>query len=312
MTDTKPVLDIDRVRTLFDLRGAYHEWTGGSYTGDLYAAWSALREEAPVHEGVVHELSGLETPAGFHGLPEPDRPHFSAFTYAACDAVYRNEAVFASSPEAVDLEHGAAGPTNSMLSMGGTEHRRYRSLVQPSFVPAKAQWWIRELDRGDGRTLLIDSFEGAGRAELNVEFCAAIPVLTITGSFGVPGRPGARRPRIALQPARADHGDAWRPIVAARREQPRDDLISVLVEAEITDEAEERHRLTDAEIYSFALLLLAAGSGTTWKQMGITLAALLQRPELLDAVRARSAACCGRRSRNRCGGRRRTRCSRGG
>ncbi len=34
------------------------------------------------------------------------------------------------------------------------------------------------------------------------------------------------------------------------------------------------------------LLLLGAGSGTTWKQMGTTLTALLQRPELLEAVRA--------------------------
>src|SRR6185369_8970558 len=75
------------------------------------------------------------------------------------------------------------------------------------------------------------------------------------------------------------------PIVAARREEPEDDLISVLVEAEMTDEDGETHRLSDAEIYSFAYLLLAAGSGTTWKQMGITLAALLTRPALLDAVR---------------------------
>ena len=75
------------------------------------------------------------------------------------------------------------------------------------------------------------------------------------------------------------------PIVAARREQPEDDLISVLVEAEMTDEDGETHRLSDAEIYSFTYLLLAAGSGTTWKQMGITLSALLARPDLLDAVR---------------------------
>ena len=34
--------------------------------------------------------------------------------------------------------------------------------------------------------LLIDGFAHDGRAELNVDFCAAIPVLTITGSFGVP------------------------------------------------------------------------------------------------------------------------------
>ena len=39
---------------------------------------------------------------------------------------------------------------------------------------------------------LIDGFVDDGRAELNVDFCAAIPVLTITGSFGVPRRAGAR------------------------------------------------------------------------------------------------------------------------
>ena len=58
--------------------------------------------------------------------------------------------VFASSPDPVDIESGELGALNSMLSMGGAQHRRYRTLVQPSFVPAKAQWWIRQLDRGDG------------------------------------------------------------------------------------------------------------------------------------------------------------------
>ena len=59
----------------------------------------------------------------------------------------------------------------------------------------------------------------------------------------------------------------------------------MLVEAEYTDDDGVSHRLSDPEIYSFAMLLLAAGSGTTWKQMGITLAALLERPDALDAVR---------------------------
>jgi cytochrome P450 len=76
------------------------------------------------------------------------------------------------------------------------------------------------------------------------------------------------------------------PIVAARRAAPQDDLISVLVHAELKDSGGVTHRLSDAEVHSFALLLLAAGSGTTWKQMGIVLAALLQRPQVLQAVRA--------------------------
>jgi cytochrome P450 len=279
MTDLA-ALDRDRIRELFDLRSSFITELGGSYEDDPYPIWHELRAEAPVHEGIVHELTGLEGPAFFHGLPYPDRPHFSAFSFEACDAAYRNDEVFASSPEPVVIGD-RVDILNSMLSMNGTDHRRYRSLVQPSFVPAKAQWWIRNWIEDTVR-MLIDSFVHEGRAELNVDFCAAIPVLTITGSFGVPVeraldvRAALRNPDALLE--------IVAPIVAARREEPRDDLISVLVAAELTDDDGVTHRLTDPEIHSFVLLLLGAGSGTTWKQMGITLAALLQRPEVLRAV----------------------------
>ncbi|SHN45269.1 cytochrome P450 [Cryptosporangium aurantiacum] len=279
---TTETLDRDRVRELFDLRGAYLAAMGGAYTDDPYPVWHRLREEKAVHEGTVHELTGYPGPAMFSGLPFPDRPHFSVFSYAACDEAYRNPDVFASSPEPVDPVHGEPGALNSMLSMGGVQHRRYRALVQPSFVPAKAQWWIRNWIEQTVH-LLIDGFAGDGRAELNVDFCAAIPVLTITGSFGVPVeqaldiRAALRDPRRIIE--------MIAPIVAARRREPKDDLISILVQAEMTDEDGVVHRLSDAEINSFAFLLLAAGSGTTWKQMGITLTALLQRPSVLEEVR---------------------------
>ncbi len=277
------LLDSDRVRRLFDLAGNVQGWNGGHFRADPYPIWQGLREHAAVQEGTVHALSGVEDDLIFHGLPSPDRPHFSAFTWAACDAAYRQPDTFASSAEAVDLETGEPGPTNSLLSMGGTQHRRYRALVQPSFSPARVRWWIENWIESTVHAL-IDAFEGNGRAELNVEFCAAIPVLTITGSFGVPVGQALDVRESLTQPERIIEMIA--PIVAARRRQPADDLISVLVEADVTDEEGETHRLTDAEIYSFSLLLLAAGSGTTWKQMGITLAALLQRPELLEAVGA--------------------------
>ncbi|WP_288047810.1 cytochrome P450 [Nocardia sp.] len=276
------LLDRDRMRELFDLRGAYLVQTGGDYRGDPYPVWHRLREEAEVHPGVVHELTGYDRPAVFAGLPIPERPHFSAFSFAACDAAYRNPEVFASSPTPVDPNDGDLRTQNSMISMGGAQHRRYRSLVQPSFMPANAGWWIEHWIE-DTVQHLIDGFADQGRAELNVDFCAAIPVLTITSSFGVPVsqaleiRAALRQPQVLI--------DLLRPIVADRRRTPRDDLISVLVEAELPDEDGTAQRLTDAEIYSFALLLLTAGSGTTWKQMGITLTALLQRPEVLDAVR---------------------------
>ena len=281
MTDTRglPALDPARIRELFDLRSSINEWTGGGYTDDPYPVWHALRAQGPVLPGTVHALTGFEGDAFFHGLPYPDQPHFSAFDHASLDAVYRNEVVFSSSPG----ESTGIGAMDSMLSMGGAEHRRYRALVQPSFMPANARWWIESWIDATVHGL-IDAFVDQGRAELNVDFCAAIPLLTITGSFGIPVEQ-ALDIRAALHDQSVIMG-ALEHIVAARREQPEDDLISVLVQAELAEDDGTTHRLSDADIYSFAMLLLAAGSGTTWKQMGITLAALLRRPDLLDAVRA--------------------------
>ncbi len=283
-TDDAKLLDREELRKLFDLRSSYNAHSGGGYTDDPYPVWRELREQAPVHEGIVHELTGFAGPAMFQGLPFPDRPHFSAFSFEACDAAFRDGELFASAPEADGTGGDGLALMNSMLSMGGTEHRRYRALVQPSFVPAKAQWWINNWIEQTVHAL-IDQFVDDGHAELNVDFAAAIPVLTITGSFGIPveqalvvrGGGGAGNPMAMFE--------LLGPIIASRREAPQDDLISVLVEAEYTDDDGVSHRLTDEEIYGFTFLLLAAGSGTTWKQLGITLAALLQRPEVLAAVR---------------------------
>lgn len=280
-------LEAERIRELFDLRSSFNEHSGGGYTDDPYPAWHALRERAEVHEGIVHELTGYGGPASFAGLPYPDRPHFSVFSFTACDEAFRNEDLFASAPDAVDPT-GGRGIDSSMLWMGGDQHRRYRALVQPSFVPSRAKWWMDRWIRGTVDAL-IDGFADHGQAELNVDLCAAIPVLTITGSFGIPVEQ-ALDVRAALRSGMAGGAgallDILAPVVAARRNEPEDDLISVLVQAELTDGAGTVHRLSDPEIYSFAILLLAAGSGTTWKQMGILLATLLSRPQLLERVRA--------------------------
>ncbi|MCK9877723.1 cytochrome P450 [Frankia sp. Ag45/Mut15] len=277
---TTAILDRERIKALFDLRSAANVWTGGDFEADPYPIWAKLREDAPVHEGTLHKLTGYPGEAMFQGLPEPDRAHFTAFSYAALDAAYRDPETFASSGSAIDPT--TAGLENSMIYMGGTQHRRYRGLVQPSFVPAKAQWWLINWIQ-EAVQELINNFVNDGRAELNVDFCAAIPVLTITGSFGIPPEE-ALDLRAVLQDSAAVI-QRLVPIVAARREEPKDDLISILVQATMQDEDGVSHQLSDGEIYAFALLLLHAGSGTTWKQMGITLANLLARPEVLARVR---------------------------
>jgi cytochrome P450 len=152
-------------------------------------------------------------------------------------------------------------------------------------VPGRAIWWLEKWTR-DIVHGLIDAFERESRVDLNAEFCAPIPLLTITGSFGI-SVAEALDVRAAVTSDGRDAATLARllvPIIAARRQEPRDDLISVLVQSEVTDDGTV-HRLTDEEVLSFAFLLLAAGSGTTWKQLGITLLALLRHPKALAAAR---------------------------
>jgi cytochrome P450 len=279
-----PALQPERLRELFDLRGSVYATRGGAFEADPYPRFHELRETGPVHEGVPGPLVGFHGPAVFQGLPFPDRPHYSVFDYATCEEVLRDTEHFCSSTNEPESE--AALHEKSILYMDGDRHRRYRTLVQPSFVPKRAQWWIDRWIRSTVHAL-IDSFAGNGRADLNVEFCAPIPLLTICGSFGI-----SVRDALDIRAAVTSDGlglgrfiEIVTPIIAARRVEPRDDLISVLVQAEVTHEDGQRQVLSDDEVLGFAFLLLAAGSGTTWKQMGITLVALLTHPEWIDAIR---------------------------
>jgi cytochrome P450 len=272
-------LDPARIRQLFDLRSNVYASRGGAFEQDPYPAFHRLRETGPVHEGVVGPLIGFGGPAFFQGLPYPELPHYSAFDFETCDAVFRDGETYISKPP-------DGGLNASILYMDGAEHRRYRALVQPSFLPKRARWWIENwIDRTVNA--LVDRIEGKGSADLNVDVFAAIPLLTITGSFGI-SIEDALDIRAAVTSDGVGIGEFLRivaPVIAARREEPGDDLISVLVAAEVADDEGVTHRLTDDEILGFAFLLMAAGSGTTWKQMGITMLALLRNPEWLEAIR---------------------------
>lgn len=285
-------IDRERVREIFDLR----RQVGNEGLDDLpaspYPAFHALRESGPVHPGTPHELLGIDREFGFHGLPEADREHFSVFSWSECDAIYRNEEVFRSAPLGTEIlpvdEHTSMRDAilkSSMLIMNGPPHRRYRALVQPSFTPARATWWV---DHWIEQTVqsLIDGFVHEGRADLNVEFAALIPVATITSSFGLDIGEALEVRSSLMGLGGRNLVELIRPIIAARREAPQDDLVSVLCQAELTDDDGSTVRLNDTEILAFSFLLLTAGSGTTWKQMGTTLLALLSTPGALDALRA--------------------------
>src|SRR5256885_13256273 len=181
VADDFDALDAQRLRELFDLTSSFYASRGGSFTEDPYPAFHRLRETGPVHAGIVGPLVGFTDAGFFQGLPYPDRPHFSAFDWTTCDSVFRDGETYISKPPPED---GIGLMNASILYMDGAEHRRHRSLVQPSFLPKRSPWWTERWVEGSVHAL-IDRMAPNGRADLNVEYFSAIPLLTITGSFGL-------------------------------------------------------------------------------------------------------------------------------
>ena len=153
----------------------------------------------------------------------------------------------------------------TILAMDEPEHRAYRSLVQQAFSRGALESWETELVvPTDDR--LIDGFAGKGRADLVSRLFFPFPVYVIAGMLGLPPGDLPRFHRLAVElistavdvdlARRASEALAGYllPFIAARREAPGGDVISVLATAEQGGE-----RLSDDEILAFCRLLLPAG-----------------------------------------------------
>ena len=180
---------------------------------------------------------------------------------------------------------------HTILEMDEPEHSRYRGLIQQAFTKKALAHWETELVSPIVNQC-IDAFSERGRADLVKELTFPFPVLVIAGMLGLPEpdlpefhRRAIELISIGIDPARGIRasqqlGAYLTPIIAERREQPRDDLISVLASAEL-----DGTRLTDDEIIAFLRLLLPAGAETTYRSSSNLLLGLLTHAEQLDAVR---------------------------
>ena len=209
--------------------------------------------------------------------------------YDECQTVLTHPDTFSSS-----IYDQIMGPVmgRTLLELDGAEHRASRALVSPSFRTALLERWRSELVEVVVHEL-IDRFAPRGRAELAREFTFAFPVQVIARIMGLPRDDYLRFQRLSIELLNVvydwDRGTAasaslkayLTEILADRRRNPQDDLISTLAESEI-----DGARLTDDEIFAFLLLILPAGVETTYRASGNLLVALLTEPPLLDALRA--------------------------
>ena len=205
--------------------------------------------------------------------------------YDDVEAVLRDPDRFSSR-----INNDTMGPVMGTLILGmdGDEHRRYRSLVAQAFRPSALDRWDEELIAPTIKGLL-DAIAPLGRADLVADVTSRYPVQVIAGVLGVPVEDYEQFQKWALaisqgpqdygvsMPASHEMREYLEPIVADRRANPRDDLVSDIVTAEIDGE-----RLSDEHVYGFLRLLLPAGAETTFRVMGSTLFALLTHPEVKE------------------------------
>ena len=286
------VADDSIYEELYDVRREA-EHAGNLVEEDMNPKMNALREGGAVHKGFLRELLRLP----YHQRHEfaVGRPGYTALSWKACDAAFRDNKTFSS--RVMHHPNPANEKTLGILEMDEPDHLAYRATLQRMFIKPRTLTWWRERWINEIVDALVTSLKKQDRAELNLQLCARIPVHTITRAMGLDGDDAlifrhallkSSGPNLAPDDRRAAAMTVDRmmhELVAARRAEPRDDVVSGLIKAELDLHGEKRP-LTDREIVINAKLVMLAGGGTSWRQMGITLWALLTHREQLEAVRA--------------------------
>ncbi|MED5262189.1 MAG: cytochrome P450 [Myxococcota bacterium] len=248
---------------------------------DPYATWSRLRENSPVFYSRLfgaHFVTRYEDCLAVLAGPQTSSDRRDAAIMKVVLWFNRNQPEFRS----------FLG--RSLLSLEGADHRRLRGLVSRAFTPRRVAALRPRLEAMADD--LLDAAASSGEMELVHDFAYPFPVTAIAELLGVPvedraqfhhwtsqlvqildplqGRDGAESMRRATRELYA----YFRPILVERRAEPRDDLISAMIQAE-----EEGCRLDEEDLLALCVLILAAGHETTANLIGNAVVTLLRHPD---------------------------------
>jgi cytochrome P450 len=182
----------------------------------------------------------------------------------------------------------------NILCIDGTDHRRLRSLVNPSLT-ARAVERYRPAIRGFLEQLWAP-LAARGRCELIADFAKPYPALTIATVMGAPLSDAPRlydwsnwiqkqfaqdviEQREQIEQAVLEFYDYAHGLLDARRGDPGDDLISLLIAAE-----EDGDRLSDDELVNLVLNILVGGVDTTQSQLAHALRLFAAHPDQWDLL----------------------------
>jgi cytochrome P450 family 142 subfamily A polypeptide 1 len=224
---------------------------GDFYAADPHPHFRWMREHAPVYRDPTSGVWGVAR--------YEDALHVSRHPELFCSGQ-------SSRPDAYALP--------SMINMDDPAHVRRRSLVNRGFTPRRVA--DHEPKVRDICAQLIDRVAPYGRCDFVHDVAAPLPMIVIGDLLGVaPEDRGdllrwsddmisatnaTASPAVAMRAAQSfeEYARYHRAVVADRRARPRDDLMSVLVHAEI-----DGQRLDDEALLHESLLILVGGDETT-------------------------------------------------
>jgi cytochrome P450 len=215
-------------------------------------------------------------------------------------AVSKDPATFCSSQGVLmnDRDRVVAA-ADSILYVDPPVHSRYRKLVSRGFTARRVAALEEHVRRLAGE--LLDAVDPHDDVDLVETIAAPLPLLVIAELLGVPGSDRGQF-RVwsdaVMEAATAITDDnallsleLMEYFDAALRERvdaPRDDLLTVLVEAEVDGE-----RLTSSEQLGFCMTLLVAGNETTRSALSSGIVALADHPDQRSALTANPALMTG-------------------
>ena len=272
--DARPAEQEDRL----DLDGL-----GQAFVRDPYPVLAALRAEQPVRRVI------------YHGAPA-----YLVTRFADAQAMYSDPRITAdksvASPQIRALPWIAAsdmiGLGRSMPFVDPPVHTRLRRLVSREFTPRRVET-LRPFTRAVTDELLDGVLE-RGQADIIGDFSVPLTSRVIMKLVGVPPtdiKAFQDYSTIFLSTDPADQARLpealiWMreyivSLVAGKRAEPGDDLLSALIAVQ-----EDGERLDETELGSMTMMLLIAGFETTASLIGNGMLALLTHPDQLDALRA--------------------------
>jgi cholest-4-en-3-one 26-monooxygenase len=261
--------------------------------GVPHEAFRFLREHDPVHWHPWDWQGG-----GFWALTK----------HADVVAVSKDSATFSSAAGHIylwDLEPDALEARRSLIETDPPDHSRLRRIVSSAFTPKKVkdyEAYTREI-----ASTLLDGVVSKGDFDWVEGIAAPLPINVVVSILGIadedapmmvelsnhlaegtsdiPLDPSAYGNTTPLRLLPFNSPASWalfeyaRRIGEERRKNPRDDLVSRLVHAEVDGD-----RLTDAEYTNFFQLMVFAGNETTRTAISQGMLALMEHPEQMDRI----------------------------